>query len=101
MFNAITFNIYRLTATEGSKKSYQDTGAVISGQLEPVDIEFAQLSGNGYGKTFKLFCKNIATTVAETDRLISGNDEYEVKGVQKYIHLPRHLELILEKVIKQ
>lgn len=101
MFNAATFKIYRLTATEGSKKSYQDTGATIRGRLEPQDIEFAQISGSGFGKTFKLFSNNISVQVNEADRLVSGNDEYDVKGVQQYNHPPVHLELILEKIIKQ
>lgn len=101
MFNKTTFQIFRLTSTTGNKKNYQNIGLKISGNLEPVDIEFATLAGSAFGKTFKLFSKNIASSVAETDRLKVGTDEYEVRGVQKYKHPPRHLELVLEKVIKQ
>lgn len=101
MFKKIHFQIWRLTTTSGNKRSYQDTGEKFVGTMEPVDIEFMALSGNSFAKTHKIFSTQIGSSVAETDRLVVGSETYEVKGRQKYDHVPRHLELMVEQVIKQ
>ena len=101
MFNNHTFNIYRLTISEGNKKSYEDTTRVISGRLAPQDIEFGVIAGSGYGKTYQLFVTGVGLDLIEGDRLVEGSDKYEVKGVQSYPHPPRHMEVVLEKVIRQ
>ncbi len=101
MFRKVTLEIWRLQPVSGDKQSYQNTGEKIIGTLEPMDAEFAALAETAFGKTYKLYSKNLGSTVAETDRLKKGTDEYEVKGVQKYVHLPQHVQVVLEKVIKQ
>ena len=101
MFNQVTFQIWRLIAVTGAKRSFQDTGEKLQGVLDPVDAEFAALSGSAFGKSFKVFSKDIGSTVRENDRLVLGSDTYEVRGYQKFGHIPKHIELIVEKVIKQ
>lgn len=101
MFNTQEFQIYRLETTSGNKKSYSDSGELIFGNLEPVDAEFAAIAGSTYGKSFKLFSTNMETTLTEADRLICGAESFEVKGVQKFNHPPRHVEAVVEKMIKQ
>lgn len=101
MFNKITLEIWRLTTVSGDKQNYQNTGEKIIGTLEPMDVEFAAIAETAFGKTYKLYSKNLSSTITETDRLKKGVEEYEVKGVQKYNHLPKHVQVILEKVIKQ
>ncbi len=101
MFNQVTFEIWRLTVTTGEKRSFQNTGEKLSGVLDPVDAEFAALSGSSFGKSFKVFSQDVNSTVKENDRLVLGSDTYEVRGYQKFDHIPKHIELIVEKVIKQ
>ena len=101
MFNKSTFQIWRLTLVSGSKKNYQNTGRVLVGTLDPVDLEFAAMSGSVFGKTFRIFSESTSTDVKENDRLKLGTDEYEVKGVQIFNNAPKHLEVITEKIIAQ
>ncbi len=101
MFNQVTFEIWRLTVVSGEKRSFQNTGEKLSGVLDPVDAEFAALSGSSFGKSFKIFSQDNNSTVRENDRLVLGSDTYEVRGYQKFDQIPKHIELIVEKVIKQ
>lgn len=101
MFNQVTFEIWRLTVTTGEKRSFQNTGEKLSGVLDPVDAEFAALSGSSFGKSFKVFSRDNNSTIKENDRLVLGSDTYEVRGYQKFDQIPKHIELIVEKVIKQ
>lgn len=101
MFNQVTFEIWRLTVVSGEKRSFQNTDEKLSGVLDPVDAEFAALSGSSFGKSFKVFSQDNNSTVRENDRLVLGSDTYEVRGYQKFDQIPKHIELIVEKVIKQ
>lgn len=103
MFNRRVFKLNRPTKTNGDKTAYQDSGEELVGNLEPIDIEVGALGGGSFGQTYKLFSKSTASSVKIGDRLTDlGTDEsYEVRGVQNFNHPPRHLELIIEKQIKQ
>lgn len=104
MFKKITFTIQRLTdIAGGNKQDYQPINETLFGILEPVDAEFAALSGGSYGKSFRIYSSKLDTTVEETDRLIAPDGrEFEVRGVIKYTdHPPKHIEVMVEKVIKQ
>lgn len=99
MFNQKMFEIHRPTVTSGNKKEMTDTGRKVVVKLEPIDIEFAQLAGLAFGKSYKGFIMAHKTDIAEKDRLVSGTKKYEVKGVQVYEHPPKHIEVMLEEVI--
>lgn len=102
MFNQKTFDILRPTTTAGNKTAYVDTTGDLVGYLTPTENAYSALGVGGYAKSWTLFCKNISVDVKEGDRLkVSATEEYEVRGVQKYNHPPKHLEIMVEEVIKQ
>ncbi len=101
MFNKQIFKLYRLSKTAGNKTAYDDTGEEISGELDPLDVEVGVFADASFGKSFRMNSRSMMSTVKETDRLVNGNDQYEVRGVQKYNHPPKHLVLVLEKQIKK
>ncbi len=101
MFNLTSFKIYRPTTTTGNKVAYADTGRTVSGRFGPEDTEFGAISGMGYGKSYRFFSMDTGVDLKEADSLVLGTDEYRVKGVQTFPHPPRHIEVSLEKIIKQ
>ena len=101
MFKKTAFEVWRLLPTSGSKRSYQNTGEKLLGTLEPVDSEFAALAGTSFAKSFKIFSQQTSSSVRENDRLVNGFDTYEVKGYQKFDHIPNHIELMVERAVKQ
>lgn len=102
MFNEKTFDILRPTTTAGDKTAYVDTTRDIVGYLTPTENAYSALGVGGFAKSWTLFCKNTSADVKEGDRLkVSATEEYEVRGVQIYNHAPKHLEIMVEEVIKQ
>jgi hypothetical protein len=101
MFNSTNFSIYRLAVTTGNKKSYADSNLDIVGHMEPMDVEFGALSEGAFGKSYKFYSDDIASTLTEGDRLYDGTNYFEVKGVQTYQWALKHLQAMAEKVIKQ
>lgn len=103
MFNRIIFQIWRPTVTTGHKKDLQNTGAKITVEVEPVDREVSALAGAVFGKSYTGFSRDLSVSIAEGDRLINDSDstdEYDVRGVQKFNHPPKHYEISLEQAIK-
>ena len=107
MLNFHTFKISRLAAPSGSagyKRSFQDTGLILTGYIEMSSPEFAAISEGEYGKVFQFFGDDYAADVRIGDRLIDDADEkeYEVKGVQPFSDGPgRGLQLTLTLPIVQ
>jgi hypothetical protein len=101
MFNLRTFSIHALEAPEGSepgseKLAYADTGLVIAGSTEVAPAEFAALSDGEYGKVFRFFSDDVASSLAIGMRLTGGGDTFDVKGVTRQGDGPfRRLEATL------
>jgi hypothetical protein len=102
MFNRHTLAIHRLTPTVGAHDEYTATGETVTGRLDPIDAEFAAIGGGSFSKSYRLFAKGTGMDVTDNDRLVDEEDgeEYEVRGVQTFNHPPRHMEIVLERVLK-
>jgi hypothetical protein len=102
VFNQQTFYIHRLTATTGNQEDYQDKGDLITGSLDPIDTELGAVAEGAFARSYRLLSKDTFTSLKDSDRLINDEGEiFEVKGVQKFNHPPRHIEAVLEKTIDQ
>ena len=107
MLNFHTFKISRLAAPSGSagyKRSFQDTGLILTGYIEMSSPEFAAISEGEYGKVFQFFGDDYAADVRIGDRLEDESDAtiYDVRGVLPQSDGPgRMLQLTLTLPIEQ
>lgn len=79
-----TINIDRVGATSGEDdtESWATHLEGVSCQIQPLDDAFSEDLAGSYGKDFVMFCGVI--DIQQGDKVIDGDDEYLVKGVESY-----------------
>lgn len=107
MLNFRTFAIWRLDPTDESDESdyrvgFQDTEGAITGHLGQASPEFAALVEGSFGQTFVLTSDDLEADVRIGDRLMDGDESYEVKGIQPAEDGPgRRVQITLTRQIQQ
>jgi hypothetical protein len=110
MMNQDTMTLLRLhlpddeSNPESYKRSFTETGVVLTGFLETSSPDFAAMVEGQYGRVFRFFCDDAGVDIRINDRLVAEDDNlsYEVKGVLKNKKSPlRRLEILLTLPIEQ
>jgi hypothetical protein len=82
-----TVRVDRLQATESGDAGEEDYGVHINNlqcTIQPLDESFTEDITGQFGKDWTLYC-NIAD-ILEGDRIVNGDDEYRVVGVETFPH---------------
>lgn len=93
-----TITVSRLTAGVGVQKTYVDVATNIKAFVQPLTAEQTALHGLAMGKGYKCFIDPIGAQAG--DKVMFGNQEYRVQGVEDYSFAPsknKHELLIMMK----
>lgn len=95
-----TVDVYRLSDDESpadiDTESYAVNLTGVACNIQPLDDSYRESMGGGYEKDYRMFCEDC--DIAEKDRIIDGEDEYEVSGVKRMSFMGlSHLQLAITK----
>lgn len=80
-FETVNYTTKRL-AQDGNKSDYVATAVSGSGHLRQLDDRTASLNSIQYGEGWKLTI-DFGQDVAVTDKVLIGEDEFEVRGIKQ------------------
>lgn len=89
-----TVAVKRLASDEGTVKTYATHIASLRCHIQPLDPDITTDIEGGFGKDWLLFCP--VADIAEGDRIVDGDDEYRVTGVERFEFMGNnHLEVTI------
>ena len=98
-----TVSVYRLTQDTGESPADIEEYILVDGlssvrcQIQPLDDAYGEDFSGAYGKDFLMFCQE--NGIMEKDKIIDGDNEYIVGGVENYTFLGRsHSEVRIKLV---
>lgn len=93
----LTAEIQRMADESGETEGYSVHLSDIPCHVQPLEAANSQDISGSFGKDWLMFCP--VSDILDGDRVIIGENEYRVVGVESYEFQsrPRHMELTIRK----
>ena len=90
-------DIERLTDGDGNVEEYESHIENLSCVIQPLDDSYSEDIDGNFGKSWLMFCS--VQDILEGDRVVYGDIEYKVVGVESHSFLgqSRHMELTIRE----
>lgn len=92
-----TVKTQRVTEESGSnKETYEDFLTGVECHIQPLEEGFTEDLDGNFAKDWMMFCAVL--DILEGDRVVDGDDEYKVVGVESFgWDEPKHMEIRIRK----